>query len=376
MNKKIIVLANSSRSLIQFRYHLLKDLVQKGNKVIVCCSIDEAFASSKAVFKKISVICIPIPLHSTSINPWYDFKTCLYLFRLFKRERPDIVLNYTIKLVIYASIAAQFSGVKNIYSCITGLGYAFIGKNLNKRLLNFVVCLLYKCALKFNKKVFLLNESDKQVLLSKKVLKEHQICLINSEGIDLEYFSFQPVKLKPISFLFVGRLIKDKGIYEYIQAAQQIKLKYAHVRFQIAGNFHNNPTALTREAFEQLIQDKDIEYLGFLNDIRPALTAASVFVLPSYREGSSIAIAEALATGRAVISTDVPGCRELVVEGVNGFLVPAKDTQALVNAMEKFILQSESISKMGQASRKLAEAKYDVHCINKKILQQMNMYFV
>ena len=283
-----------------------------------------------------------------------------------------MVLSYRIKPVIYASLAARCGGVSHIYSVITGVGYVFIGDGLKIKSVRFLVKCLYKIALKFNKKVFFQNPDDSDLFVNNKLLKKDKAFLVNGSGVDLnEYF---PKPFPDGLVFFLGtRLIKDKGVYEYIEAVRRLKKKYPDIRFLLAGDLASNPTSLSREELDELVAEGFVEYLGLVDNISETLAKVSVFVLPSYREGTPRAVLEAMASGRPVITTDAPGCKETVVDGVNGYLVPVKAVDALVEAMEKFILNPGLIDKMGKESRKMAEEKYDVNKVNESILTTMNI---
>jgi glycosyltransferase involved in cell wall biosynthesis len=306
------------------------------------------------------------------LNPFFDLKTLWQLKNIIEKEKIELIFSYTIKPVIYGSIVAKFCGIKNIYSLITGLGYIFIDDSVRGKILRSLVQTLYSIALKANQKVFFQNSDDLNLFVKNKIVAEKKSIVINGSGVDLDSFSYSSVPNNCI-FLFVGRLIKDKGIMEYLAAAQKIKSRYQQAKFQLVGASDKNPTSITAEELRHITTSGIVEYLGFLNDVRPAIKAASVFVLPSYREGTSKAVLEAMSMGRPIITTDAPGCRETVVDGVNGFLVPIKNTEKLAEAMEKFILHPELMVKMGKESRHLAEEKYDVHKVNKVILQTMDI---
>ena len=197
--------------------------------------------------------------------------------------------------------------------------------------------------------------------------------MINGSGVNVERYSFKPPQTETFIFLIIARLLWDKGVGEFVSAARLLKEKYPEVRWQIVGPFDNNPSAIHREDVAKWQAEGLIEYMGATEDVRPYLEKASVYVLPSYREGTPRSVLEAMAMGRPVITTDAPGCRETVIDGVNGFLVPVRDKVALAEAMEKFIIDKELMAEMGRKGREIAESRYDVHKVNLSILRPMEL---
>ena len=232
---------------------------------------------------------------------------------------------------------------------------------------------LYRLAFKYNKHVFFQNPDDLALFHQKGYIHSiNQAVLINGSGVDIDEFS--PSDYPPsISFLLIARLLRDKGIYEYAEAARRIREIYPEVKFRLAGWIDQNPYAIEERHLEAWHDNGDIEFIGRLADVRPTLAACSVYVLPSYREGTPRTVLEAMAMGRPIISTDAPGCRETVNQGVNGYLVSVRDVDSLVDAMLSFIERPELIREMGQASRKIAEEKYDVRKVNAIILKTMGV---
>lgn len=373
MTKKTLIFSNSVYSVINFQYHLLKDFVAQGHDVVVCVPIgfgDEKSISS--ILNQIGVRFVALELNNSSLNIFADILMFLNLMRLIKKEAPDIMINYRIKPIIYGSIAARFFNVKQIYSVVTGLGYVFIGENFKCEVIRFLVKKAYQFAFKFNQKVFFQNQADVDLFMDEKILPRNKVVLINGSGVDID--EYRPSSFPPIcTFFMAARLIKDKGVYEYISAARQIKSRYPQVKILLAGDLDSNPTSLCERELEKIVADGVVEYLGWVNNVREILAKTSVFVLPSYREGTSKAVLEAMASGRPIITTDAPGCRDPVIDGVNGYLVAIKNVDQLVFAMEKFILHSELIVKMGKESRRIAEEKYDVHKVNRVVLQAIGI---
>jgi len=368
---KIVIISHYSPSLINFRGDLIRAMVELGHKVI-CLGPEAGFEQP---LQELGADYRQIPLHRTGLNPLKDVKTLFSLRKVLKEIRPDIVFSYTVKPIVYGSIAAHMAGVRRMYALISGLGYVFIGQTFKQRLLTQIVAFLYRRGLKYNQVVFFQNPDDLHLFVSKSIVPiTAKPVLVNGSGVNIEKFALAPPKLSPVTFLLIARLIKDKGILEYVESARLLKQKYPDARFQLLGPLDINPAAITQEQLERWTKEGIIEYLGKTNDVRPYIADASVFVLPSfYREGTPRSVLEAMSMGRPIITTDAPGCRETVIDGRNGFLVPVKDVDTLKSAMEKFILKPDLIVQMGKQSRIIAEEKYDVRKVNRAILQEMGL---
>jgi glycosyltransferase involved in cell wall biosynthesis len=312
-------------------------------------------------------------LARTGINPFADIHSLLNLILLFRSIKPDVFLGYTIKPVIYGSLAARLAGVSQIFSMITGVGYALSNYDRKSRIVGRVVKAMYRFVLKRNRRVFFQNPDDRQLFLDQLLIEnERQTCLINGSGVDIDTFSPEPMP-ENISFLLIARLLRDKGIVEYAQAARAIRKKYPEITCRLVGVFEDSPSSLSESDVMNWAKQGTIELLGEMDDVRPALADCSIYVLPSYREGTPRTVLEAMSMGRPIITTNVPGCRETVENGVNGYLVPVRDVQSLVAKMESFIKCPETIASMGAASRKIAVEKYDVRKVTASILAAMQL---
>jgi len=370
--KKIFAIVNYTDSILSFRLNLLNEFKNQGYEVIICApqydnAVVRTLNEHGIRFQKIN-------MDRTGINPFNELATLLDLYQIYKKERPNAVLNYTLKPIIYSSLAAYLAKVPFIASVLTGFGSVFLGTELKTKLIRFFVKPVFGLALKCNNKIFALNPDIIKVFDQHGVLNLRNTTLINGEGLDVDYYKVEPLPHSryPV-FLIITRLIRDKGIYEYVEAAKAIKVKYPQTRFLIVGYLDTNPTALTRKELEELLADGIIEYLGKMEDVRVAIAQSSVYVLPSYAEGIPRSTLEAMAMGRPVITTDAPGCRETVIDGVNGYLVPVKNVAKLVEAMENFILKPELIGQMGAESRNIAVERYDVNKVNKIIVKEMGL---
>lgn len=399
---RIFVIGGAARSLINFRGTLLKSMIARGHEVVACAP--DASVEIKSELAQMGCLYREVPLSRAGINFLKDVKTFFVLFWLFCREQPDAVLTYTAKPVIWGCIAARIARIPTSYSMITGLGYAFTHERVFKqKLVRRIVCALYRIALSRVRVVFFQNPDDQREFQARGLIKNSTQCiLINGSGVDTYHFTPESLPETPV-FLLMARLVADKGIREYREAARLLRCKYPRARFLLAGGFDSNPNAVGRKEIGRWQEEGDIEYLGRLEDVRPTLAKIRVYVLPSYyREGTPRSILEAMSAGRPVITTDWPGCRETVerlgdtgmsecrnaenfsrrvesfgngggriLRGTNGFLVPVKDSGALAEAMEKFIEQPGLAETMGRQSRRIAEEKYDVHKVNRVILEAM-----
>lgn len=369
---RILILGSVAESLISFRGPMLEKMVGCGHQVFA--STPEAPEEIRNKLLDIGVIFRKIELDRTGMNLMRDFRSLICLFRLCASIRPDIVMAYTSKPVIYGSIAAQLSGVPKIYSMISGLGYAFSNAGVKSKIIGVFVRRLYRFALSSNHKVFFQNPDNLKLFVESGLVNGHsKAVLINGSGVDIDIF--RPAAMpESLSFLLVARLIRDKGVYEYIEAAKIIKDRHPEVKFRLVGFIDKNPSAIAEEDLKSWVEEGTVEFLGYLRDVRPALEACSVYVLPSfYPEGTPHSVLEAMAMGRPVITTDTPGCRETVIGGENGFLIPVKNVQKLVDAIEHFVNRPSDIVSMGQASRRIAEEKYDVNKVNALIFHTMGL---
>ena len=367
---RIVIIAGLASSLVRFRGDMIEEWLNLGHEVVAAAP----GLSVENHFKEKGVSYFDIQLKRTGLNPVQDLSLIFRLCLLYIRTKPDYLFLYTVKPVIYGSIAAYFSPGCRVFSMITGLGMVFTEEvNKNSWLRKLVTC-LYRVALKRNEKVFFQNPDDLGVFMELKVVKRDKTVMVNGSGVNLQYY--RPFKLSagPPVFLLIARMLKEKGIEEYVEAARIVKGRYPETVFKMIGwQLEGGPSVIEAVQVEQWKVEGVVEIYGETDDVRSYIAEASVYVLPSYREGTPRTVLEAMAMGRAVITTDAPGCRETVVEGVNGFLVPVKDSVALAEVMERYINEPELITKMGAASRKIAEEKYDVHKVNRVINEAMGL---
>lgn len=367
---RVAILSSFTKSLLWFRTDLMEDLVAAGHEVFALGSDDDPryvreFASRGVTYRSFSV-------SRNGLSPFEDMRTYRDLTILMREIAPDKVFTYQAKTIVYGVPAARRAGISEVYPLVAGLGSLFRGRGVKNRLLAWILGVQYRYAFHLSRKVFFQNSDDSSLLVSRRLLAEEQIVMLNGSGVNVERFQVVPQPDAP-AFLFVGRLIRDKGVVEYLEACRRIKLTHPGVRCLLLGPYDSNPSSLGPAEILPYVQSGDVEYLGELEDVRPALAQCSVFVLPSYHEGTPKSVLEAMACGRAIITTDAPGCRETVTDGHNGLLVAVGQVDPLVQAMEFFIDSHGRSEEMGAASRLVAEEKYDVHKVNQVIMQTMGL---
>src|SRR5680860_1511339 len=378
----VVVLGSSGEVVRTFRGPLIRDLIAAGHRVTACAprdssAVDAQIAGLGAEYRH-------IPMSRKGLNPLHDGRLLVQLIHLLRELGPDVVISYAIKPVIYGSIAARRAGVPRVASIIAGLGYAFSGRDLRSRALAPAVRSLYRQAVKRNDTIFFQNPDNRDHFLHTRILDDPgKAVLINGSGVDTEHFAPTPLPPEP-SFLLVSRLIEAKGVVEYAEACRRVKERYPQARCRLVGWIDEGPGALSAHTIRGWEEEGVLEFAGRLQDVPPALAEASVYVLPSYYpEGTPLSVLEALSTGRPVITTDTPGCRETVVRdgahqtgsarGSNGVLVPPRDVPALTEAMLMLAGDPAQRERMGRESRRLAEEKFDVRKVNATILGKLGL---
>jgi glycosyltransferase involved in cell wall biosynthesis len=370
-----LLIGGYAESVVNFRGSLIRALLASGVDVHVAAPgfYSEDGNLIRLQLEKIGVKVHEIPLFRNAINPIADLNTLLALWRLMRFLKPSIVLAYTIKPVIYGSLSAWLARVPHRFCLITGLGYSFQPER-HRVLLKLLVQVLYRYALTKVNLIFFQNPDDLGLFKKKGIIGTTTLTqVVNGSGVDLNWFTAKAIPIRPLRFLVIARLLGDKGVREFERAARKLKQKYPEVKFSIVGWMDTNPNSIAEGELTRWISEGNLEFHGRLKDVRPIIEASSVFVLPSYREGMPRSVLEAMAMGRPIITTNAPGCRETVVHGENGFLVPIKDVDALAQAMEIFILDPGLAITMGMRSRELAEEKYDVHKVNSIMLHRMGI---
>ena len=371
---RFALITSQAFSLSNFRGPLIKALIAQGVEVLAMApDFDE---QTRASVRGLGAIPVDCSLNRTGMNPICDLANAWRLAILLKRSKVDASLAYFIKPVIFGNVAAFFARVPKRFCMIEGMGYVFTPSGghepIRRKILRMLVSLLYKLSLLHAHRVFLLNEDDIAEMLNRGLVRHAQVVKLNGIGVDLAQWMPTPAVSQPITFLLAARLLREKGIVEYAEAARVVKSKFPNTRFILLGSVDPNPGSLKPDEVNLWVNEGLLEWPGHV-PVQSWLTQASVYVLPSYREGVPRSTQEAMAMGRAVITTDAPGCRETVVHGLNGFLVPVRDAVALADAMMRFIKQPELIETMGKASRALAVERFDVHKVNAVMLAAMGI---
>lgn len=367
---RIIVLSGHTKSLFWFRSDFMKEMLKRGHEVYAIGPDDEA--TWQEDFKKIGLNYRQVELSRNSLSIMGDIKTVKALIALFKEIKPDKIFVDHAKPIAYGSIAARKIKCREFYPMVAGLGSILRDDSLKRLPARMVLSFLYKRSFSFAKKVFVQNKDDAGVLVSRKLVSKQKLVMVNGSGVNLEKFKPTPLP-KAVSFLYIGRLIRDKGVVEYLDACKLIHSKYPDTPCMLVGPFDTNPSAISEAFLKPYIDSGVVDYYGEQLDVRPYIDQCSVLVLPSYHEGTPKTVLEAMAKQRAIITSDAPGCRETVTNGENGFLVPVRDPEAVAKAMETFIQNPTLVETMGRVSKTIAEEKYDVKKVNNTIINTMNL---
>ncbi len=379
---KIAILGNQARATSNFWSTLIRALSAAGHETLCLVPPPGQRASDKEWNDALSEAGARVmfyPLDRKGLNPVRDMATLRALHGIFAHEKPDVLFAFTIKPVIYGVLASALAGFPKAAKrlvMITGLGYMFESDTLVKRVLTRVAALLYRASFSRAATAFFQNKDDLEVFTRLSIIPSGmRVRMCPGTGVDLARFT--PALLPPVekglTFLLIGRLLEAKGLHEFYAAAKALKAKYPGARFQILGPPEKGLGSVPLETVQAWQAEGIVEYLGETRDVRPYLQNCHVFVLPSYREGAPTSVMEAMATARASVVTDVPGCRETVKEGENGFLVPVRDANALAAAMERFLLDPALALNMGGKGRAMAEARFDAEMIAKTIMTEMGL---
>jgi glycosyltransferase involved in cell wall biosynthesis len=362
----VAIFGSYAPSLILFRAPLISALTESGYRVAAIAPKIDQVANELA---KLGAVAIDVPIANASLNPAATLASYRAVSKAIRDIAPVAVISYTIKPVTLGSIAAWRAGVPKVVALVTGLGFAFTsGGGAKRRLSRFAAKAMYWAALRRCSAILFQNADDRDHFVSLGLVRRgDNVAIINGSGIDVEAFVPAPFPAR-LSFLMISRLLGDKGVREYGKAALHLKKRFPDVSFKLVGYFDESPDRISESELTEMIAG-GVEFVGRLEDVRPAIAECSVYVLPSYREGTPRSVLEAMAMGRPVITTDAPGCRETVEPGRNGFLVEPRTVEPLARAMEKFIEDPSLIPAMGAESRTIAESKYDARAVNRTIMQ-------
>lgn len=369
-NKKVALVANTSWSMFNFRNGVLSRLLEEGYQLTIIAPFDEF--SEK--LREMGCNVIDLQMSAKGTNPLQDVKLIYTLYQLYQKIQPNFIIHYTIKPNIYGSLAAKLAGIPSL-AITTGLGYTFVNDNLVAKVAHG----LYKLAFRFPEEVWFLNEDDRHVFLHKKLIESNKAILLHGEGVDITHFSPQSISINDgkVRFLLIARMLWDKGIGDYVEAARILRQKYPQAIFQLLGSCGvANPSVIAREQIVEWESEGLVEYLGTTKDVRPIIANADCVVLPSfYREGVPRTLMEAAAMAKPLITTDNVGCRDVVLPGISGFLCPIKDATSLAACFEKFIVMEPARrASMGIAGRELMEKKFDERLVIEKYMYTLRKY--
>ena len=361
---KILIVSPKNKTVFNFRGDLIKDMIACGNDVIVTGPnrdfLDDIYALGVSKF-------VEVPFTKDKARIKGDLSYYRRLKKIIREEKPDLVFSYTIKPVVYGSLAAKANKVPHIYAMVTGLGRVYTSNGIKVRLLRTITKFLYKKAFHACNRVIFQNRDDIAQFVENGYLPVEKTAQVNGSGVNMERFVRTPLPSVP-TFLMVSRIIREKGVFEFCEAARIVKANHPEARFILLGGFDSSVGATKPESMEAYFSDGTIEYPGEVKDAASFYNECSVFVLPSYyREGLPRTILEAMSSGRAVITTDWPGCREPITDGENGFLVPVRDAAAIAERAEALISDPALLSRMADAAYETCKTKYEVGIVNRQM---------
>lgn len=365
MKKKLLFILNESNFFISHRLPLAVTAHEMGYEIHV--ATPQATKETKEVSKHF--IYHDIPLSRRGKNLFVELRSFSAIYQLLKRIKPDLVHLVTIKPVIYGTIAARLANLPTVVAAVPGLGYAFIHDHWQARVLRYLIGHLYRFAFRHkNLKIIFQNEDDRSILKKVGALKKNQSYLIQGSGVDLHQYAYHPEpKFSPPVVIMASRLLRQKGICEYIEAVKRLKARGVQARFLLAGRLDpGNPTAINESELQRWVKAGVIEYLGYRQDIPFLFSQVNLIVLPSYGEGLPRVLVEAAACGRATITTDAPGCRAAIIPGKTGLLIKPKDSLALAEAIHSLLENPLLRNAMGASGRQLAVKEFNI----KKIIQE------
>jgi len=366
---KIVLASNTAWYLWKFRLTLAQALREAGHEVVAVAPRDGYVPK----LEEAGVRFIPLPMDNAGTNPVRDLLFLFRLLRLLRRERPGVYLGYTIKPNVYGGMACRWLGIPSIHN-VSGLGTAFMKKGVLSR----IACLLYRTGLGRATRVFFQNNEDRSEFVGLGLAPENITDVLPGSGVDLERFASRyehsGEKPGPVRFILIARLIWDKGIGEYVAAARQLQQEGIAAKFQLAGFLEvKNRTAVSRTDVDSWVREGVIEYLGETDDVRAWMAQADCVVLPSYREGTPRSLLEAASMAKPVITTDAPGCRNVVKDGVSGFLCQVRDADDLADKMRRIAnMTAIERAKMGRAGRAKMEREYDEHIVLDRYLEEVS----
>jgi glycosyltransferase involved in cell wall biosynthesis len=364
--RRILVIGAYPPSLINFRGELLEALVARGHQVIAMAGGQDQAVATELAARGVEYRSYRV--QRNGLNPLVELWTCLMLWRALREIRPDVVLAYTIKPVIWAGIAARgLRGVRFV-ALVEGLGYAFHGTSPARKAFRYVVTRLYRKSLKGIGRIVFLNPDNRDEFVKRGIAAADRCELVDGAGVDTTAFQLAPFPDGPVVFLTIARLLGEKGLREFAAAARRVRERHADAAFRLVGPEDASPDRIPMAEIRSWQEAGVVEYMGATDDVRPHIAGCHVYVLASYHEGMPRTVLEAMAMGRPILTTRAPGCRETVLPGENGFLVPVGDVAALADRMSWFLENRSEINRMGLRGRRLVLERFDVRIVNDRML--------
>ena len=366
---KILLISPKNKTVFNFRGDLVRDMIAYGHEVMVTGPnmdyVDDIMALGVSEF-------IHVPFVKDNTNIAGDLSYLKQLVRVMKEKKPDLVFGYTIKPVIYGSMAAKLAGVRHIHAMVTGLGRVYASSGLKARMVRTITKMLYKMAFYACNNVIFQNEDDIEELVSGGYLPRRKTVLVNGSGVNMDRFIRTELPAEPV-FLMVSRVIREKGVLEYCHAARAVKRTNPDARFILLGGFDSSIGALKPKDIQPFLDDGSIEFPGEVKDPVAFYHKASVFVLPSYyREGLPRTLLEAMSCGRSIVTTDWPGCRVPVEDGVNGYMVPVRDVDTLTDRLRRLASDEGLRTRMGNEAYASCASRFEVSIINARMRDALN----
>lgn len=367
---KVLLGASYGPSLFNFRQEFIKEMIKRGHQVI-CVSV-EAVELMEADIQKLGASYESVGGSRTGTNVLENLLLFFRYIKVIRKIKPDICFFFMAKPIVFGGSAAIFCRVKHIYTFVTGLETVFYTKRASDFLIRNMLCLFYKFIFHYSEKCFFMNPDDYKSMRKRRLLRAGKEVLVNGSGVNMEYFPRFPEPDAPCVCM-TARLVQGKGVKEYCAAASVLKKKYPMADFLLVGGLDEHKDAILEEELISYLEDGAVTYCGHADDVRPYLKRCSIFVLPSYHEGNGRSIVEAMAAGRAIVTTSAPGCKETVTEGYNGFHVPVGDSLALAEKIAFLIENKELRETMGYHSYLLCREKFEVSKINNILLNAMGL---
>ena len=369
-NRVVAVLSSHTPSLFWFRMDMMLEFRKRGWTVYAVAN--EAAELWEGRFEEQGIHYRQIQVQRNGMNILRDLRALRSIQDVLGRIRPHKIFAFQAKTIIYGTIAARRLGITEVYPLIAGVGSVFLKDDLKTRLVRKVLTTEYRAAMRDCPAVFFQNRDDEALFRGQKIIRRQPVVLLHGSGVSVEKFQVSQIPTPPV-FLCVSRLIRDKGVGEYLEACRMLRRVHPDAHCLLVGPYDSNPSAIREAELAAYVEDGSVVYCGETEDVRPYLAESSVFVLPSYREGTPKSSLEAMACGRPIITTDVPGCRETVTDGENGFLVAPRSGAAVFEKMLWFMDHPEAMEPMGRKGRKRAEELFDVRIVNQTICETMGI---